>query len=94
MTLGRDRLYVALTGLMHDGLPRNPARLAGLRHIAPLALRDRPATGCLGARGGLRHVAPLALQGGAAIGNLASRVGLEHVALLALWDRREIRNWR
>jgi hypothetical protein len=38
MTLWRDRLYAALTGLMHGGLPRNPAQRAGLRHTALLAL--------------------------------------------------------
>ena len=38
MTLGRDILYAALTGLMHGGLTVYPARWAGLRHAAPLAL--------------------------------------------------------
>jgi len=92
MILGRDILYVALAGLMHGGLTRNPARWAGLRHVAPLALRSRPATDYLVARGRLRHAAPLALLDGLATGNLASRVGLEHVALLALWDRRATRS--
>jgi hypothetical protein len=41
MTLGHGILYAALAGLIHGGLTRNPARWAGLRHAAPLALWDR-----------------------------------------------------
>ena len=44
MTLGCYRLYVALAGLMHGGLTRNPARWAGLRHVAPLVCWDRRET--------------------------------------------------
>jgi hypothetical protein len=61
MTLGRDRLYAALTGLMHGGLTVYPARWAGLRHIAPLALQGGAAIGNLASRVGLEHVALLAL---------------------------------
>jgi len=61
MTLGRDILYAALAGLMHGGLTRNPARWAGLRHVAPLALWGGPVTGNLASRVELKNVAPLAL---------------------------------
>ena len=61
MTLGRDILYAALAGLMHGGLTVYPARWAGLRHVAPLALWGRPATGHLASRVGLKNVATLAL---------------------------------
>ena len=44
MTPGCDILYAALAGLMHGGLIRNPARWAGLRHVAPLARWDRRET--------------------------------------------------
>ena len=44
MTLGRDILYAALAGLMHGGLTVYPARWAGLRDAAPLALWGRSAT--------------------------------------------------
>jgi hypothetical protein len=77
---------------MHGGLTGYPARWAGLRDAAPLALGGRPVTDCLVAQGGLGHAALWALWGGLATGSLASWVGLEHVAPLALWDRRETRN--
>jgi hypothetical protein len=32
--------YAALSGLMHGGFARNPAHWAGLKNVAPLALRD------------------------------------------------------
>jgi len=64
MTLGRDILYAALTGLMHGGLTVYPARWAGLRDAAPLALWDGRATGNLASRVVLENVAPLALWGG------------------------------
>ena len=60
MTLGGDILYAALAGLMRSGLTRNPARWAGLRHVAPLALWGGPATGNLASWVGLENVAPLA----------------------------------
>jgi hypothetical protein len=61
MTLRYDILYAALAGLMHGGLTIYPARWAGLRHAAPLALWGVPATGNLASRVGLENVAPLAL---------------------------------
>jgi hypothetical protein len=61
MTLGRDILYAALTGLMHGGLTVYPARWAGLRDTARLALWGGPLTGNLAAWAGLENVAPLAL---------------------------------
>jgi hypothetical protein len=70
MTLGRDILYTALAGLIH-GRPLtcrahswqtiDPARWAGLRHAAPLALCGGPVTGNLASQVGLENVAPLAL---------------------------------
>jgi hypothetical protein len=92
MTLGRDILYAALAGLMHVGLTVYPARWAGLRDAAPLALWDGPATGNLAARVGLKNVAPLALWDRREIRNRqcrlsASQVGWKHIAPLALWSR-------
>jgi hypothetical protein len=92
MTLGRDILYVALAGLMHGGLTVYPARWAGLRHAAPLALWGGPVTGNLASRVELKNVAPLARWDRRATRNRQSRLsarwaGLRHAAPLALWDR-------
>ena len=89
MTLGRDIRYTALTGLMYGGLTRTPARWAGLRHVAPLALWGGPATGNLASRVGLENVAPLALWDRRETRNRQSRLSgwAEDAALLALWDR-------
>jgi len=74
MTLGRDILYAALAGLMRGGLTRNPARWAGLRHVAPLALWGGPATGNLPYRVELKNVAPLARCGRRETRNRQSRL--------------------
>ena len=59
MTLGRAIPYAALAGLMHGGLTVYPARWAGLREAAPLALWGGRATGNLASRVELKNVAPL-----------------------------------
>jgi hypothetical protein len=74
MTLGRDILYAALAGLMHGGLTVYPARWAGLRNTAPLALWGGLAAGNLASRVVLENVAPLALWGGRETYNRLSRV--------------------
>ena len=88
MTLGRDILYAALTGLMHGGLTVYPARWAGLRDAAPLALWGGRATGNLASRVGLENVAPLALWGGRETRNRqcrpsACQAGWKHIVPLA-----------
>jgi hypothetical protein len=74
MTLGCDIPYAALAGLMHGGLTVYPARWAGLRHAAPLALWGRAATRALATRVGLKNVAPLALWDRRATHNPLSRL--------------------
>ena len=88
MTLGHDILYAALAGLMHGGLTVYPARWAGLRHAAPLALWGGPATGHLASWVGLENVAPLALWDRRETRNRqcrlsASQAGRKHIAPLA-----------
>jgi hypothetical protein len=72
MTLGRDILYAALAGLMHGGLTVYPARRAGLRYAAPLALWGRSATHNFSTWMGWKQTAPLALGGGRAAHNRPS----------------------
>ena len=92
MTLGRAIPYAALAGLMHGGLTVYPARWAGLREAAPLALWGGRATGNLASRVGLENVAPLALWNRRETHNRQSRLsacqaGLRHTMPLALWGR-------
>ena len=97
MTLGRDILYTALAGLMHGGLTVNPARWAGLRQAAPLALWGGPVTGNLASRVELKNVAPLARWDRRETRSRQSRLsacqaGLRHAAPLALWVGSKLRH--
>ena len=91
MTLGRDILYAALTGLMHGGLTIYPAQWAGLRCRAVGAV-GRACNRQSRLSGWARNVAPLALWGGRETSNRqcrpsACQAGWKHIAPLALWSR-------